>query len=85
MVKRKPKDWAADQDYWSKLSSKEKKWLEQFNSEFYYANFTKDREAIHPEWYKEDCGQRRYRMAEDVMRTASFVDPDRLHTSESDD
>lgn len=80
-MSRKPKDWAADQDYWGKLSEEDKKWLEQFNSEFYYANFTKEKKQLHPDWYKRDCSKRRYRMRNDAMRSAAFVEPDSLDLS----
>ncbi len=46
-----------DVDYWSKLSLEEREWLEQFNYEYYGADFNFDKPIHGPSKYK-DCRDR---------------------------
>lgn len=72
-AKRPTHGWAADQDYWDKLSVEERAWLAQFNAEYYRAEFKRARPAIHPEHFKPDCRRRNKRMWQDAMAGAEML------------
>lgn len=56
--------WRVDQDYEHKLSDEEKEWLRKFNSEFYNAFFSGDKD-LHPD--RKECYRAKNAARRDVV------------------
>ena len=58
-----------DQDYWDKLSTEDKQWLNQFNKEYYEAIYSEDERVLHGEQYDEELKEARSARRKDLWNS----------------
>lgn len=78
---KKPKygrsrSWAVNSDYADKLNPEDKKWLDQFNDEYYRNGFyyKKNTNPIIPRDLAQERAREHYRLSEDAQNISSQLD-----------